>query len=63
MYNRNNRKICCNCGKKGHIYKRCKEPVTSFGIIAFKFLPEFYTQLSFQWKYYKEQNERDGQLF
>lgn len=38
MYNRNkNKLVCCNCGKPGHIYKKCQEPVTSFGIIAFKF--------------------------
>ena len=27
---------CANCGEKGHIYKECKGPITSFGIIAFK---------------------------
>jgi 8-oxo-dGTP pyrophosphatase MutT (NUDIX family) len=27
--------ICCNCGKKGHIYKKCYQPVTSFGLICF----------------------------
>lgn len=34
----NNRKnvYCANCGEKGHIYKECKGPITSFGIIAFK---------------------------
>lgn len=34
----NNRKnvYCANCGKKGHIYKECLGPITSFGIIAFK---------------------------
>lgn len=25
--------ICINCGKNGHEYKKCKEPVTSYGII------------------------------
>jgi 8-oxo-dGTP pyrophosphatase MutT (NUDIX family) len=24
---------CSNCGKYGHIYKRCKDPITSIGII------------------------------
>lgn len=24
---------CSNCGKLGHIYKRCKDPITSIGII------------------------------
>lgn len=28
--------ICSNCGKYGHIYKKCFSPVTSFGIICFK---------------------------
>lgn len=26
---------CGNCGKSGHTYKKCSEPVTSVGIIAF----------------------------
>ena len=24
---------CSNCGKYGHIYKKCKEPIISIGII------------------------------
>jgi 8-oxo-dGTP pyrophosphatase MutT (NUDIX family) len=28
--------ICCNCGKTGHVYKKCFNPITSFGIICFK---------------------------
>ena len=27
------RKICKNCGKRGHINKFCSEPITSYGII------------------------------
>lgn len=27
---------CGNCGKYGHVYKKCNEPITSIGIIAFK---------------------------
>lgn len=27
---------CGNCGKYGHVYKKCPEPITSHGIIAFK---------------------------
>ena len=27
---------CKNCGKYGHPYKRCKEPITSYGIICVK---------------------------
>lgn len=26
---------CTNCGCQGHIYKDCREPITSYGIIAF----------------------------
>ena len=26
---------CNNCGNKGHIYKHCKFPVLSYGIICF----------------------------
>ena len=28
--------VCINCGKKGHIYRHCKDPKTSIGIVAFK---------------------------
>jgi 8-oxo-dGTP pyrophosphatase MutT (NUDIX family) len=28
--------FCANCGEKGHVYKECDGPITSFGIIAFK---------------------------
>jgi len=28
--------ICCNCGKAGHVYKKCFNPITSMGIICFK---------------------------
>ena len=27
---------CVNCGKFGHNIKRCNEPITSIGIIAYK---------------------------
>ena len=27
---------CGNCGKFGHMYKRCTAPITSLGIICFK---------------------------
>ena len=30
-----NKIYCGNCGKKGHMYKQCKEPVTSLGIIMY----------------------------
>jgi 8-oxo-dGTP pyrophosphatase MutT (NUDIX family) len=28
---------CNNCGKEGHTYNQCKLPITSIGIIAFRF--------------------------
>ena len=40
-----NEVYCNNCGKFGHIYNNCKIPITSFGIIAFRYnlqkIPEF----------------------
>ena len=30
--------ICNNCGKNGHTYIECKEPITSYGIIMFRFI-------------------------
>ncbi len=27
---------CINCGVAGHVYRHCKEPVTSYGIICFR---------------------------
>ena len=29
---------CVNCGKIGHVFRDCKEPVMSFGVIAVKFV-------------------------
>jgi|688.fasta_scaffold482716_1 hypothetical protein len=26
---------CSNCGKNGHIFKKCNEPITSYGLICF----------------------------
>ena len=28
--------ICRNCGETGHVYKYCKKPITSFGIICYR---------------------------
>ena len=28
--------FCCNCGKFGHKYSKCNEPITSLGVIAIK---------------------------
>lgn len=32
------RKICLNCGKTGHEFKICNEPITSYGVINFNIL-------------------------
>ena len=31
-----NNDYCGNCGKNGHLYHQCKQPITSTGIIAFR---------------------------
>ena len=31
---------CGNCGKIGHVYRKCLEPITSLGIIVFRKTPE-----------------------
>ena len=35
MENNDYKIYCGNCGKSGHTYRKCTEPVTSTGIIAF----------------------------
>ena len=35
---------CANCGREGHIYRRCTDPITSLGIILFRIkedVPEY----------------------
>lgn len=34
-----NIECCNNCGKPGHIYSQCKIPITSVGVIAFRYNP------------------------
>lgn len=36
LFNLNKNIVCCNCGKSGHVYKKCFNPITSLGIICFK---------------------------
>ena len=36
----NENAFCNNCGKAGHPFHQCKLPITSIGIIAFRFPPE-----------------------
>ena len=33
--NKNNH--CNNCGKPGHLFNHCKMPITSTGVIAFRY--------------------------
>jgi len=33
----NEQQYCNNCGKQGHLYHQCKIPITSIGLIAFRF--------------------------
>lgn len=33
---KNKRTYCANCGKYGHIYKNCNEPIISIGILSFQ---------------------------
>jgi len=35
--NKINNNICNNCGKQGHLFHQCKIPITSYGIIVFKY--------------------------
>ena len=32
-----NDNYCNNCGKQGHLYHQCKMPITSIGIIVFRY--------------------------
>ena len=32
-----NRHFCNNCGKYGHTFNKCKDPITSLGVIAFRY--------------------------
>ena len=36
-YINNHTNYCSNCGKSGHIYKNCKNPIISYGIMLFKY--------------------------
>jgi 8-oxo-dGTP pyrophosphatase MutT (NUDIX family) len=36
--------FCSNCGKNGHLFHQCKQPITSIGILTFRYnkgIPEF----------------------
>lgn len=42
MYEKKHHKyydVCNNCGKQGHTFKQCKNPITSYGVIVFRTSP------------------------
>jgi 8-oxo-dGTP pyrophosphatase MutT (NUDIX family) len=48
------RMYCLNCGKRGHISKKCKDPPTSYGIICFKITGDWSIyQMVLQIKYFR----------
>ena len=42
-----NETYCNNCGKMGHIYNQCKVPITSYGVIAFRYNPLKNNQIEY----------------
>lgn len=44
MNNNNHNNICNNCGKYGHLFYNCKLPITSYGVICFRY---FKNELQF----------------
>lgn len=48
MDNINNRnQHCTNCGLYGHVFRTCLSPVTSYGIIAIRYMNEYFTSSLF----------------
>lgn len=41
---------CTNCGKVGHIYKNCKNPIISYGVMLFKYINNQWSLLLVQRK-------------
>jgi 8-oxo-dGTP pyrophosphatase MutT (NUDIX family) len=42
-----NEMYCNNCGKTGHMYSQCKVPITSYGVIAFRYNPLKHNQIEY----------------
>ena len=42
--------FCSNCGKNGHNYKNCKNPIISYGIMLFKYINNEFKLLLVQRK-------------
>ena len=41
----NNKNICNNCGKQGHLFHQCKLPITSYGVIIYRKFENTYQYL------------------
>lgn len=41
--------VCSNCGKHGHFFRECREPITSLGIVAFRRLTSVSAVAPVQW--------------
>ena len=39
--------LCNNCGNFGHLFYNCRKPITSFGIVCFRYNPENYIEYLF----------------
>jgi 8-oxo-dGTP pyrophosphatase MutT (NUDIX family) len=50
------RMLCSNCGKPGHEFKYCTEPITSFGIINIKILDDVNESLLIREKFRNKKN-------
>ncbi len=54
----NQKKIfCTNCGKYGHIYKKCIFPITSIGIISISFAPVYFNDMIYYIKKFQNYEE------
>ena len=42
---------CGNCGNLGHTYKRCRYPITSCGVILYKYNPDYKKEMNNKYLY------------
>ena len=42
--------FCTNCGKSGHVYKKCTYPITSIGVLCVSFAPLYFNDLLYYTK-------------
>ena len=57
VYKKKKKNYCSNCGKFGHLFKKCKEPTTSVGIICIKLDDKYKENLIKELKNQEEINE------